>query len=321
MYKKFYGLTRNPFEISPDPFFFCATPHHNEALAILSYGVLRRKGFVVVTGEVGTGKTLLVRCLLDALSRNQVAFAFVYNPMLSVSDFLAHVLTDLGLPTTARPKSEMLSRLNNYLLERSRRGGITALVIDEAQLLSWELMEEIRLLTNLETSQHKLLQIVLVGQPELDRKLDSQELRQLKQRVGMRCSLEPLELEELKRYVHRRLEVAGANSHGATMFSNEAIEVIHKFSLGIPRLVNVLCENSLILGYGGQVKQITPEIVQEVAKDLRLGQVTKSSAIDSDDPEERKKISKALFRIIEELDRTSGKRFDEAKPESGVKAE
>jgi general secretion pathway protein A len=181
MYKNFYRLTRNPFEISPDPFFFCATPRHNEALAILSYGVLRRKGFVVVTGEVGTGKTLLIRCLLDALTRNQVAFAFVYNPVLSVSDFLSHVLADLGLPSSARPKSEMLSRLNNYLIERSRRGGITALVIDEAQLLSWELLEEIRLLTNLETSQHKLLQIVLVGQPELDRKLDSQELRQLKQ--------------------------------------------------------------------------------------------------------------------------------------------
>ena len=321
MYKKFYRLTRNPFEISPDPFFFCATPRHNEALAILSYGVLRRKGFVVVTGEVGTGKTLLLRCLLDALNRNRVAFAFVYNPMLSVSDFLAHVLTDLGLPSAARPKSEMLSRLNNYLVERARRGGITALVIDEAQLLSWELLEEIRLLTNLETSQHKLLQIVLVGQPELDRKLDSQELRQLKQRVGMRCSLAPLELEELKGYIHRRLELAGANSRGATMFSNEAIDVIHKFSLGIPRLINVLCENSLILGYGGQVKQITPEIVQEVAKDLRLDQVTTSRAMDSDDLEERKKISKALFRIIEELDGTSGKQFDEAKPESGVKAE
>jgi general secretion pathway protein A len=294
MYKKFYRLTRNPFEISPDPFFFCATPHHNEALAILSYGVLRRKGFVVVTGEVGTGKTLLVRCLLDALNRNQVAFAFVYNPMLSVADFLAHVLADLGLPSSARPKNELLSRLNNYLVERSRRGGITALVIDEAQLLSWELLEEIRLLTNLETSQHKLLQIVLVGQPELDRKLDSQELRQLKQRVGMRCSLAPLETEEVKAYIRRRLELAGANSHGAALFSDKAFEVIHRFSLGIPRLINVICENSLILGYGGQVNQITPEIVEEVAKDLRLGQVTTSEDGDSRDSEERKKISKAL---------------------------
>jgi general secretion pathway protein A len=321
MYKKFYRLTRNPFEISPDPFFFCATPSHNEALAILTYGVLRQKGFVVVTGEVGTGKTLLVRCLLDALKRYQVAFAFVYNPVLSVSDFLAQVLTDLGLPSSARPKSEMLARLNNYLIARSRSGGITALVIDEAQLLSWELLEEIRLLTNLETSQHKLLQIVLVGQPELDRKLDSQELRQLKQRVGMRCSLESLELEGVKGYIHRRLELAGANSHGATMFSNEAIDVIHKFSLGIPRIVNVLCENSLILGYGGQLKQITPEIVEEVAKNLRLDQVTTWHATDSSDAEERKKIAKALFRIIEEFDGTSRKHFDEAKPESGVKKE
>jgi len=321
MYKKFYGLTRNPFEISPDPFFFCATPRHNEALAILGYGVLRRKGFVVVTGEVGTGKTLLVRCLLDALNRNKVAFAYVYNPMLSVADFLGHVVTDLGLPSSARPKSEILSRLNNYLIARSRRGEITALVIDEAQLLSWELLEEIRLLTNLETSQHKLLQIVLVGQPELDRKLDSQELRQLKQRVGMRCNLEPLDLEELKGYIRRRLDLGGANSHGATIFSNEAVDVIYKFSLGIPRLVNVLCENSLILGYGEQAKQITPEIVQEVAKDLRLGQVTPSRAADSTAHEERKTISKALYRIIEELDSASRNQFDEAQPKSGVKAE
>src|ERR1700691_5131072 len=167
MYKKFYGLTRNPFEISPDPFFFCATPRHNEALAILGYGVLRRKGFVVVTGEVGTGKTLLVRCLLDSLTRNKVAFAYVYNPMLSVSDFLSHVIADLGLlPAAARTKTEALSRLNNYLMERSRQDLTTALVVDEAQLLSWELLEEIRLLTNLETTKHKLLQIVLVGQPE-----------------------------------------------------------------------------------------------------------------------------------------------------------
>jgi general secretion pathway protein A len=311
MYKKFYRLTKNPFELSPDPFFFCAMPRYTEALAILTYGVLRKKGFVVVTGEVGTGKTLLVRCLLDALNHNQVAFAFVYNPMLSVGDFLAHVLTDLGLPSAARPKSEMLARLNNYLVERSRRGGITALVVDEAQLLSWELLEEIRLLTNLETSQHKLLQIVLVGQPELDRKLDSQELRQLKQRVGMRYSLEPLKLEEVKGYIHRRLELAGANSHVSAIFSDEAIDTIYKYSLGIPRLINVLCENSLILGYGGQMKQITREIIQEVATDLRLDQVTTWSTTDLGELEERKRVSKALFRIIEEL----------AKPESGVKAQ
>src|SRR5450755_2260518 len=197
MYKKYYGLARNPFELSPDPFFYFPSPRHNEALATLTYGILNRKGFVVVTGEVGTGKTLLVRCLLDTLTRNRVAFAFVYNPLLSVQDFLSHVLTDFGLTKKEGTKSELLASLNSFVMVRSWRDGTTALIIDEAQLLSWELLEEIRLLTNLETTQHKLLQIVLVGQPELDEKLDSQELRQLKQRIGMRCRLDPLNIEEL----------------------------------------------------------------------------------------------------------------------------
>jgi general secretion pathway protein A len=271
MYKKFYGLARNPFEVSPDPYFFCPTPRHSEALANLAYGVLRRKGFVVVTGEVGTGKTLLVRCLLEFLSKNKVAFAYLYNPIISVSEFLNHLINDLGLlGSTARTKSEALSRLNNYLMERSRQDLTTALIVDEAQLLSWELLEEIRLLTNLETAQHKLLQIVLVGQPEFERKLDSQQLRQLKQRISLRCSLQPLEPDELKDYIHRRLQVAGANSHAAAIFPDVTIALIQRFSRGIPRLVNTICENSLLLGFGHGQRQITSEIVQEVATDLRL---------------------------------------------------
>jgi len=270
MYRTFYKLTRSPFELSPDPYFFCPTRLHNEAFAILNYCVLRRKGFVVITGEVGTGKTLLVRCLLDALHRNQVASAFVYNPRLSVPEFLAYVLADLRVPFNGRTKGEMLSYLNEYLLARTRRGSTTTLVVDEAQLLSWELLEEIRLLTNLETSQYKLLQIVLVGQPELDRKIDSEDLRQLKQRIAMRIRLEPLSLEELRHYIHRRLELSGANSHGATIFSKEAIHAVYRFSRGIPRLANTLCENALISGYGRHVKHITPEIVEEIAIDLRL---------------------------------------------------
>jgi general secretion pathway protein A len=270
MYKKFYGLTRSPFELSPDPHFFYPTRHHNEAFAILNHCVVRRKGFVVVSGEVGTGKTLMLRCLLDALDRNKIASAFVYNPRLSVPEFFAYVLTDLRLPLTKGTKGEMLSCLNEYLLLRSRKGSTTVLVVDEAQLLSWELLEEIRLLTNLETAQQKLLQIVLVGQPELDRKIDSVELRQLKQRIAMRCRLEPLGLEDLTGYIHRRLELAGANSHAAIIFSKEAIEAVHRFSSGIPRLANTLCENSLISGYGLQSNQITAEIVEEVAVDLRL---------------------------------------------------
>jgi general secretion pathway protein A len=293
MYKKFYGLTRNPFEISPDPYFFYPMPSHTEALANLAYGVLHRKGFVVVTGEVGTGKTLLVRCLLEALSKNKIAFAYMYNPIISVSEFLTHVINELGLlPSPIRTKSDALSRLNNYLMERSRRDLTTALIIDEAQLLSWELLEEIRLLTNLETTKHKLLQIVLVGQPELEQKLDSQQLRQLKQRIGLRCSLKPLEMTELQGYIYRRLELAGANSLASEIFSDEAIDVIQKFSRGIPRLVNTLCENSLLLGFGHNQHQITPDIVQEVAEDFRLDSVAED-----------------LFG-----------RFDESKSQSGVES-
>jgi general secretion pathway protein A len=321
MYRKFYGLTRNPFELSPDPSFFYSTSCHNEALAILAHGVLRQKGFVVVTGEVGTGKTLLVRCLLDALTQRQVAFAYVYNPMLSVADFLAHVLSDLGLPSTPRTKGESLSHLNNYLLVRSRRGAITALIVDEAQLLSWELLEEIRLLTNLETSQHKLLQIVLVGQPELDRRLDSQELRQLKQRIGLRCHLEALGLQQLRGYIYRRLEVAGANSHGTVIFPENTIEEIYKFSRGIPRVANTLCENCLVAGYGRQVKTITPEIVQEVADDFRLNLVTDTSAPGVNILEERKKVLMTLFRMIEEVGGSPKRTLDETKLGSGVKAQ
>lgn len=321
MYKKFYGLARNPFEISPDPYFFYPTIRHNEGLAVVTYGVNRRKGIVVVTGEVGTGKTLLVRFLLDALNRNQIASAFIYNPRLSVPDFLAHVLTDLHLPFTGRTKTEMLSQLNNYLLLRLRRDTTTALVVDEAHLLSWELLEEIRLLTNLETSQQKLLQIVLVGQPELDRKLDSPELRQLNQRIGLRCHLEPLGLDEVRGYIHRRLELAGANSHGAAIFPSEAIAVVHKFSRGIPRLVNTLCENSLVSGYSRQAKQVTPEIVQEVAADFYLDRVSASPAPSSGAFDTRKKILKALLRMIEELNEAAEGQPDETKLESGVKAE
>jgi general secretion pathway protein A len=277
MYKKFYGLTRNPFEVSPDPYFFFQTPGHTEALASLAYGVFRRKGFVVVTGEVGTGKTLLIRCLLQALSRNKVAFAYMYNPMISVTEFLAHLISEFGLlPSQVRTKTDALSRLNNYLMERSRQDLTTALVVDEAQLLSWELLEEIRLLTNLETTKHKLLQIVLVGQPEFESKLDSQQLRQLKQRIALRCSLKPLGPGEVKGYIHRRLELAGANSHAATIFPPETIVLIHHLSRGIPRLVNTLCENALLLGFGHGQRQITSEIVQEVASDLHLDRSAES---------------------------------------------
>ncbi|HWC15586.1 MAG TPA: AAA family ATPase, partial [Terriglobales bacterium] len=210
MYKAFFGLTRSPFEITPDPRFFYGTARHNEALASLCYGIERRKGFIVVTGEVGTGKTLLARCLSRNLQFQRIPFAYVFNPLLSVFEFLQYVLRDIGVPVPGRSKGEILGELNRYLIAQHQRKSTAVLIIDEAQLLSWELLEEIRLLTNLETAEQKLLQIVLVGQPELDDKLESQNLRQLKQRISLRCRLASLSEEETRKYIELRLFMAGA---------------------------------------------------------------------------------------------------------------
>src|SRR5215472_6052644 len=167
MYRQFYRLNRNPFEISPDPRFYCPTPLHNEALASLLYGIKQRKGFVVTTGEVGTGKTLLVQCVMQWLNKSQIAFSHVFNPRFSAIEFLQYFSSDLGLPAANKNKSELLIQLNQYLIGRYRNGSTTVLIVDEGQLLEWEVLEEIRLLTNLETVRQKLLQIILIGQPEL----------------------------------------------------------------------------------------------------------------------------------------------------------
>lgn len=275
MYKQFFGLNRNPFEISPDPFFYHPTPRHNEALANLHYGVGRRKGFIVITGEVGTGKTLLVRCLLAELRKGNIAFGYVFNPLLSTMEFFQYIMADLGLPYAGRTKTEILLDLNRFLIQRHARGLITALVVDEAQDLRPDLLEEIRLLTNLETSQQKLLQIVLLGQPELDRVLDSPELRQLKQRVALRCQLLPLSEEQTRSYVLSRLERAGAKPE-SPVFSDDALSMLHEYSRGIPRIINNLCENSMVSAFAREQKPVTPDIVAEVAADFRL---TPASAI------------------------------------------
>jgi general secretion pathway protein A len=269
MYKQFFGLTRNPFEISPDPFFYHPTPRHNEALANLHYGVGRRKGFIVITGEVGTGKTLLVRCLLAELRKNNIAFGYVFNPLLPVVEFFQYIMADFGLPYSGRNKTEMLLDLNRFLIQRHARGLITALVVDEAQALRHELLEEVRLLTNLETSQQKLLQIVLMGQPELEVMLDSPELRQLKQRVSLRCQLLPLDEAQTHAYILSRLERAGAPA-GQPVFSEEALAKVFEYSRGIPRIVNNLCENSMVAAFASEQKPVSAQIVTDVATDFRL---------------------------------------------------
>lgn len=270
MYKQFFKLQKNPFEITPDPSFLFATKRHKEALAALYYGVRRHKGFVVLTGEVGTGKTLLVRCLLQLLNRDNVAYAYVFNSVLAPLEFLQYIAGDFGLPSSGKAKSELLLLLGNHLIERHRKKQTTVLVIDEAHHLSPEVLEEVRLLTNLETPEQKLLQILLVGQPELDDKLDSFELRQLKQRVALRAHLQPLTLEETTGYVQRRLQLAGGDSQVPGLFHDDALAAVHLHSRGIPRLINTVCENALITAYAGRSQSVTVDMVEDVARDLRL---------------------------------------------------
>ena len=269
MYKTFYHLQKNPFEITPDPTFLFPTMRHNEALATLYYGVTAHRGFVVLTGEVGTGKTLLLRSLFGLLQRGDTAFAMVFNPTLSPLEFLRYIVGDFGLATVGKAKDELLHALNLFLLQRYQQGRTTLLVVDEAHHLSPEVLEEIRLLTNLETSQKKLLQIVLAGQPELDQKLDTYELRQLKQRIALRCHLEYLNANETGEYIRRRLTIAGADS-GKKLFDDEAVAAVYRYSKGVPRLVNTICENSLLSGYAKQQETLTQEIIDNVARDLRL---------------------------------------------------
>jgi general secretion pathway protein A len=271
MYKSYFQLTRNPFDLTPDPTCFVPTERHNETLAALYYGVRRHKGIVVVTGEVGTGKTLLLRCLLRLLEESRdISYAYLFNNRLSSTEFLQYMLLDFGLPAAGKNKCEMLFDLSQFLVARSARQMTTVLIVDEAHLLSDELLEEVRLLSNLETYDDKLLQIVLVGQPELDEKLDSKGLRQLKQRIALRTHLAPLNFDEAQRYIEHRLEVAGANSNSSSIFSQKAVSMVYRFSRGYPRLINTICENSLITAYAKQVSVVTPEIVKLVAREFRL---------------------------------------------------
>lgn len=307
MYKSFYNLQRNPFEITPDPSFLFPTTRHNEALASLYYGVTSHRGFVVLTGEVGTGKTLILRSLLGLLQRRDVAFALVFNPTLSPVEFMRYIALDFGLQVTGKAKDELIHVLNAFLLQRHQKGLTTILVVDEAHHLSSEVLEEIRLLTNLETSQQKLLQIVLAGQPELDQKLDSHELRQLKQRIALRCHLDPLNAVETREYMRRRLQIAGANG-AVQIFSSPAMEAVYTHSRGIPRIINTICENALLAGYAKHAATITSEIIDGVAQDLRIGVVVadvKNGAAmrRSKEEEQQNELLQAVKTLLEVRDR------------------
>jgi general secretion pathway protein A len=285
MYKSFFKLARNPFDLTPNPACFVPTERHDEALAALYHGVRQHKGFVVLTGEVGTGKTLLLRCLLGLLKESKdVAYAYLFNGRLSPTEFLQYILADFGLPVAGKSKYELLLDLGRFLTARGEMNMTTVLIVDEAHHLSADILEEVRLLSNLETTDDKLLQIVLVGQPELDEKLDSVGLRQLKQRIAVRTHLAPLSAAEATRYIQRRLQIAGQDSDSEPLFPEETIATIHCFSRGLPRLINTICENSLIAAYAKRQPNVTPEIVEYVAKEFRLDVVSQPEDEDAHRP-------------------------------------
>ncbi len=265
MYTQFYNFSEKPFNLTPDPKFLYLTPSHREALASMLYGINERKGFINVTGEVGVGKTTLIYTLFNNLNE-KVKTAFVYHTTATFEQLLTYILMDLNITVDSTDKITLLSKLNAYLTYNISQDETLAIIVDEAQNIPNKVMEEFRLLSNLETTKQKLLQILLVGQPELEEKLNSQDLRQLKQRIGIRRKIKPLSQEECKEYIDHRLKTVGSSSKN--IFTSDAIALICKHAGGIPRVINIICDNSLLIGYGLSQKKVTGKIVQEALDDL-----------------------------------------------------
>ncbi len=268
MYNAFFGFSESPFNLSPDPAFFYRSEQHEEALANLVYGVQARKGFIVLTGEVGTGKTTMLECLRDYLEDSFIEFAFLFNSRINADQFFEMIAYDLDLPCSRTSKTEVLFALNQLLVEQAQDGRTVVLIVDEAHNLEWDVLEEIRLLGNLENRNGKLLQIIMAGQPEFDRKLDAPNLRQLKQRVVLRCNLQPFTLRDAIEYMESRLEHAGMPDQ--TVFSEELMAEIHLRSQGIPRVINGVCDNLLLSAFAAESKVCTVEMLDEVCRDMRL---------------------------------------------------
>jgi general secretion pathway protein A len=317
MYESFFNLTRSPFDLSPDPACFVPTKRHNEALAALYYGIRRHKGFVVLTGEVGTGKTLLLRCLLGLLKESKdVAYAYVFNGRLTPTEFLQYILSDFGLPASGKNKSDLLFDLGQFLVARGSKKMTTVLIVDEAHHLSADILEEVRLLSNLETDDDKLLQIVLVGQPELNEKLDSVGLRQLKQRIAVRSHLGSLDAEEVERYIQQRLQIAGGNSHSNPLFSAETIAAVYRHSQGLPRLINTICDNALVTAYARRLPSVTPDIIGDVAKEFRLDVACSPNAenLKSSNGEDAQRVTNLLPDLCADLRRSVANHSDVGTP-------
>jgi len=267
MYEKFYGFTENPFNMTPDSKYFYPSEEHQEALDRLIYAINERKGFVVITGEIGSGKTTICRTLLNQLNAD-TDVALIFNTHITCKELIANILDDLGVEYKNGPKSKLLSQLNNYLINQLSRDRNVVVIIDEAQNLSQRVLEEVRMLSNLETEKQKLLQVILMGQPELKEKLRQKSLEQFKQRIWIRYHIEPLTMDEVTSYINHRLHIAGAN--GEAIFNEDAVESIYQWSKGIPRLINFICDNALLSGYVYNTKTIDKKIIEEVIKEKEI---------------------------------------------------
>ncbi|MBK5293639.1 MAG: AAA family ATPase [Acidobacteriia bacterium] len=267
MYNAFFGFQENPFNLSPDPAFFYRSLQHEEALANLIYGVQSRKGFIVLTGEVGTGKTTMLECLRDYLYSQRIEFAFVFNSRITPADFFEMLAYDLDL-RCGKSKTEILYALNDLFLQQASQGNTTVLIVDEAHNLEWDVLEEIRMLGNFENRGGKLLQVILAGQPELDRKLDAPNLRQLKQRIVLRCNLRPFQESDTIDYIETRMEKGGLRHQ--KVFSPDLMAEIHLRSQGIPRIVNAICDNLLLTAFALESPTASAEMLDEVTTDMRL---------------------------------------------------
>jgi general secretion pathway protein A len=267
MYNDYFGFREKPFNVTPDPRYFYTNPIYQEAYASLLYGIRERKGFIVLTGEVGTGKTTLLRRLMSHPEEN-VRLVFFYITTLTFEELVSFACEELGLPVKGSGRLQKIQALNEFLVGQSKKGGTVVLLVDEAQNLTDDVLENLRLLSNLETATEKLLQIVLVGQSELDVKLSQPQLRQIKQRVALQCRLDRLKDREVGPFINYRLRVAGYERE--ELFTADAIKEVASRSRGIPRLINIICDNALLIAYATSVKKISADIIREVANDLRL---------------------------------------------------